>query len=133
MLQLLLASVVIGAVIALAVAATRGRPAETFAVLLLGLPNVAWLALTIGLGATWDGRVEGPFGLPMPHALDAVLRTEDVSALDLSTLAGHDGRVWWLLVADAVLLLAVAFVMAALSPARVRPGSTPCTWRWRSH
>ncbi|PWI07728.1 hypothetical protein DIZ27_26255 [Streptomyces sp. NWU339] len=120
MLRLLLAFVVIGAVIALVVAATRGHPAETFAVILLGLPNVTWLALTIGLGATWDGRVQGPFGLPMPHVLDEVLRTEDVSALNLSTLAEHDGRVWWLLVADAVLLLAVAFVMAALSPARVR-------------
>ncbi|MGY0065585.1 streptophobe family protein [Streptomyces sp. QTS137] len=120
MLQLLLAFVVIGVVIALVVAATRGRPAETFAVLLLGLPNVTWLALTIGLGATWDGRVEGPFGLPMPHILDEVLRTGDVSALNLSTLAEHDGRVWWLPVADAVLLLAVAFVMAALSPAGVR-------------
>ncbi|MBL3669569.1 hypothetical protein JL475_27020 [Streptomyces sp. M2CJ-2] len=120
MLRLLLAFVVIGAVIALVVAATRGHPADTFAVILLGLPNVTWLALTIGLGATWDGRVEGPFGLPMPHVLDEVLRTEDVSALNLSTLAEHDGRVWWLLVADAVLLLAVAFVMAALSPARVR-------------
>lgn len=122
MLRLLLASVVIGAVIALVVAATRGHPADTFAVILLGLPNVTWLALTIGLGATWDGRVEGPFGLPMPHVLDEVLRTEDVSALNLSTLAEHDGRVWWLLVADAVLLLAAAFVMAARSPARVRAG-----------
>ncbi|MGJ3562116.1 streptophobe family protein [Streptomyces sp. INA 01156] len=132
MLWLLLASVVIGAVTALVVAATRGHPADTFAVILLGLPNVTWLALTIGLGATWDGRVEGPFGLPLPHVLDEVLRTEDVSALNLSTLAEHDGRVWWLLVADAVLLLAVAFVMAALSPAGSGPGSTPCTWRWRS-
>ncbi|MFE7815771.1 streptophobe family protein [Streptomyces sp. NPDC057433] len=120
MLHLLLAFVVIGAVIALTVAVTRGRPAETFAVLLLGLPNVTWLALTLGLGATWDGRVEGPFGLPMPHVLDEVLRTGDVSALNLSTLAEHDGRVWWLPVVDAVLLPAVAFVMAARSPAGVR-------------
>ncbi|MCX2924020.1 streptophobe family protein [Streptomyces sp. NEAU-W12] len=120
MLHLLLAFVVIGVAIALVVAVTRGRPAETLAVLLLGLPNAAWLALTLGLGATWDGRVEGPFGLPMPHALDEVLRTGDVSALNLSTLAEHDGRVWWLPVVDAVLLLAVAFVMAARSPAGVR-------------
>ncbi|MEU3144739.1 MULTISPECIES: streptophobe family protein [unclassified Streptomyces] len=120
MLHLLLAFVVIGSVIALTVAVTRGRPAETFAVLLLGLPNVTWLALTLGLGATWDGRVEGPFGLPMPHVLDEVLRTGDVSALNLSTLAEHDGRVWWLPVLDAVLLPAVAFVMAARSPAGVR-------------
>ncbi|CAL9645402.1 streptophobe family protein [Streptomyces sp. Tu 3180] len=120
MLQLLLAHVVIGLVVALAVAATRGHPAETFAVILLGLPNVAWPALTIGLGATWDGRVDGPFGLPMPQVLDEVLRTPDVSTLNLGTLAEHDGRVWWLVVVDAVLLLATAFVMAALSPARIR-------------
>ncbi|NEC27048.1 hypothetical protein G3I20_10880 [Streptomyces sp. SID8111] len=120
MVQLLLAYVVIALLIALVVAVTRGHAAETFAVILLGLPNVAWLALTIGLGATWDGRVDGPFGLPMPHVLDEVLRTPDISALDLGTLAEYDGRVWWLLVVDAVLLLTTAFVMAALSPARIR-------------
>lgn len=120
MVRLLLAYVVIALLIALVVAVTRGHAAETFAVILLGLPNVAWLALTIGLGATWDGRVDGPFGLPMPHVLDEVLRTPDVSALNLGTLAEHDGRVWWLLVVDAVLLLTTAFVMAALSPARIR-------------
>ncbi|MFI6655068.1 streptophobe family protein [Streptomyces sp. NPDC050523] len=121
MVALLLAFVAVGVVIALVVAATRGHAAETFAVILLGLPNVAWLALTLGLGATWTGRVHGPFGLPMPHVLDEVLRTKDVSTLNLHTLAHYDGRVWWLLVADAVLVLASAFSMAARSPARIRP------------
>ncbi|MFE6097612.1 streptophobe family protein [Streptomyces massasporeus] len=120
MVALLLACVVIGLVVALIVAATKGHARETFAVILLGLPNLVWLALTIGLGATWNGRVEGPFGLPMPQVLDEVLRTPDVSELNLRTLAEHDGRVWWLLVVDVVLLLAAAFVMAARSPARVR-------------
>ncbi|WP_189597176.1 streptophobe family protein [Streptomyces pilosus] len=121
MVRLLLAAVVIALVVALVVAATRGHPVETFALILLGLPNVAWLALTVGLGATWDGRVEGPFGLPMPQVLDEVLRTPELSELNLGTLVEHDGaRWWWLLVADAVLLLAAAFMMAALSPADVR-------------
>ncbi|MFC9129889.1 streptophobe family protein [Streptomyces sp. NPDC057099] len=120
MVALLLAYVVIGVVIALVVAATRGHATETFAVILLGMPNLVWLALTIGLGATWTGRVEGPFGLPMPQVLDEVLRTPDISELNLRTLSEHDGRVWWLLVIDVVLLLAAAFVMAARSPARVR-------------
>ncbi|MEU3086042.1 streptophobe family protein [Streptomyces massasporeus] len=120
MVALLLACVVIGVVVALIVAATKGHARETFAVILLGIPNLVWLALTIGLGATWNGRVEGPFGLPMPQVLDEVLRTPDVSELNLRTLAEHDGRVWWLLVIDVVLLLAAAFVMAARSPARVR-------------
>lgn len=66
MVALLLAYVVVGVVVALVVAATRDRPADTFAVLLLGLPNLAWPALTIGLGATWNGRVEGRSGSRCP-------------------------------------------------------------------
>ncbi|MFF7051293.1 streptophobe family protein [Streptomyces griseorubiginosus] len=119
MVILLLAYVVLGTLVALVVAATRGHVPETFAVILLGMPNLVWLALTIGLGATWNGKVQGPFGLPMPHVLDEVLRSKDTQALNLRTLAEHDGRVWWLLVLDAVLLLALAFLMAARSPARV--------------
>ncbi|WP_030325783.1 streptophobe family protein [Streptomyces sp. NRRL B-3229] len=119
MVILLLAYVVLGTLVALVVAATRGHVPETFAVILLGMPNLVWLALTIGLGATWNGKVQGPFGLPMPHVLDEVLRSKDTQALNLRTLAAHDGRVWWLLVLDAVLLLALAFLMAARSPARV--------------
>ncbi len=119
MVALLLAYVVVGFVVGLVVAATRGHPANTFAVLLLGLPNLAWLALTIGLGATWDGRVEGPFGLPMPRVLDEVLRGPDVSTLNVGTLAEHDGRMWWLVVVAAVLLLAAGFVLASRSPARM--------------
>ncbi|WP_229857702.1 streptophobe family protein, partial [Streptomyces anandii] len=119
MVALLLVYVVVGLVVALVTAATRGHPAESFAVILLGLPNLTWLALTIGMGATWNGRVDGPFGLPMPHILDRVLRTPDVSTLNLGTLAEHDGRVWWLLVVDAVLLPAAAFLMATRSPAGV--------------
>ncbi|MEV5906679.1 streptophobe family protein [Streptomyces sp. NPDC052127] len=120
MVLLLLCCVVLGLVVALVDAATRGHAARTFAVVLLGLPNLAWLAFTIGLGATWNGRVEGPFGLPMPQVLDEVLRSQDDARLNLRTLAEHDGRVWWLLAVDAALLLLAAFVMAAHSPAGTR-------------
>ncbi|MFI9169552.1 streptophobe family protein [Streptomyces lincolnensis] len=120
MVVLLLTWVVLGSLVALVVAATRGHAAETLAVVLLGMPNLVWLTLTVGLGATWNGRVEGPFGLPMPHVLDQVLRSSDTAALDLGSLAEYDGRVWWLVVVTALLLLTAAFVMAARSPARVR-------------
>lgn len=120
MVVLLLAHVVLGTLVALVAAVTRGHAPQTLAVILLGMPNLVWLALTIGLGATWNGRVEGPFGLPMPHLLDEVLRSKDTATLDLHTLAEHDGRVWGLVVVEAVLLLSVAFLMAARSPARVR-------------
>lgn len=120
MVVLLLVFVALGIVIGLVVAVTRGQPAQSLALVLLGMPNLVWLALTTGLGATWEGRVEGPFGLPMPHVLDEVLRTPDTATLNLNTLSDYDGRVWWLVVVDAVLLLAAAFLMAARSPARTR-------------
>ncbi|MCX4767512.1 streptophobe family protein [Streptomyces sp. NBC_01275] len=120
MVVLLLVYVVLGVVIALVVAATRGHAAATLAVVLLGLPNLVWLVFTIGLGVTWNGRVEGPFGLPMPHVLDEVLRGKDTATLNLSALAEYDGRVWWLVAVNAVLLAAAAFSVAARSPARMR-------------
>lgn len=123
MLLLLLAYVLIGLVVGVVVATTRGHPAETLAVLLLGLPNVTWLALGVGIGGSWEGRAEGPFGLPMPQILDSVLRGPDgadLSTVDLSSLAAHDGRAWWLLPIAAVLLLGAAFVAAVRSPARIR-------------
>ncbi|MEN8654206.1 streptophobe family protein [Streptomyces sp. 21So2-11] len=121
MVVLLLGYVLLGLLAGLVVMATRGHPAETVAVILLGLPNLVWLALTLGLGASWEGKVEGPFGLPMPQALDSVLRTPQDSTLNLRTLADYDGRAWWLAAVAAVLLLATAFLMAARSPARTRP------------
>ncbi|MFI6942883.1 streptophobe family protein [Streptomyces sp. NPDC050418] len=120
MVGLLLAYVALGVVIAVIVAVTRGHAAETFAVVLLGLPNLVWLSLTLGLGATWNGQVEGPFGLPMPHVLDEVLRGPDVSTLNVRTLAEQDGRVWWLVVVAALMLLAAGFVLAARSPRQMR-------------
>ncbi|RVU22671.1 hypothetical protein EOT10_22250 [Streptomyces antnestii] len=120
MVALLLACVAVGVVIGLVVAATRGHAAETFAVILLGLPNLVWFAYTLGLGASWEGKVDGPFGLPMPHVLAEVLRTPDISTVNIRTLAEHDGRVWWTVAVAAVLTLGAAFVMALRSPARMR-------------
>ncbi|MFS4092160.1 streptophobe family protein [Streptomyces sp. AF1A] len=127
MVELLLACVVVGLVTALVTAATRGPAPPTFALILLGLPNLVWPALTIGLGATWNGRVDGPFGLPVPHILDRILRTPDVSELNLGSLTEYDARMWWLAVAAAVLLLGAAFRMAVRSPARIR------LWRHAVH
>ncbi|WP_328890646.1 streptophobe family protein [Streptomyces sp. NBC_00316] len=121
MVALLLGYVLVGLVVALVVAATRGHPAQTFAVILLGLPNLVWPAYTLGLGASWEGRADGPFGLPMPQLLDSVLRTPDISTVDVATLADRDGRAWWLVVAAALFTLAAAFLMAVRSPARMRP------------
>ncbi|MFF0474974.1 streptophobe family protein [Streptomyces sp. NPDC004284] len=123
MLLLLLAYVAVGLVIGIVVAATKGHAADTLAVLLLGLPNITWIALGVGIGGSWQGKAEGPFGLPMPQILDAVLRSKgdspDLSTVDLSSLAAQDARAWWLLPVAAVLVLAAAFLAAVRSPARI--------------
>lgn len=117
---LLLAYVVLGIGVGVVVAATQGHAARTMAVVLLGLPNLAWVALTVGFGGAWEGKVEGPFGLPMPHPLDQVLRGPDLSTLDLASLTEQDPRWWWLVPAAAVLLLATGVLAAVRSPAHVR-------------
>ncbi|MFI1827569.1 streptophobe family protein [Streptomyces sp. NPDC020412] len=120
MVTLLLVYVAAALVVALVVAATRGHAAQTIAVVLLGLPNLAWLGMLFGLGASFDGVAEGPFGLPMPKALDAVLRTPGGTTVDLRSLAAEDGRAWWLLVVFAVLVSAAAVAAAVRTPAPLR-------------
>ncbi|WP_374772623.1 streptophobe family protein [Streptomyces sp. NBC_01310] len=118
---LLLAYVVLGIAVGLVVAATQGHAARTFAVILLGLPNLAWFALTLGFGGAWEGKVDGPFGLPMPQLLDEVLRGSDLSTVDVASLAERDARAWWLVAVAAVLLLGTGVLAAVRSPAHVRP------------
>ncbi|MEV7521133.1 streptophobe family protein [Streptomyces sp. NPDC091371] len=118
---LLLAYVVIGIGVGIVVAATQGHAARTFAVLLLGLPNLVWPALTLGFGGAWEGKVEGPFGLPMPQLLDQALRGPDLSTVDVASLAERDARAWWLVAVAAVLLLGTGVLAAVRSPAHVRP------------
>ncbi|ARZ72046.1 membrane protein [Streptomyces albireticuli] len=121
MLAVLLAYVVLGLVAGVVVLLVRGHPAETAAVLLLGLPNLAWLAFGVGLGGTWDGRAPD-IGLPVPKALAAVLRQSDgKGAVNLSSLTQQDGRAWLLLVLAALALLAAGFLMAVRSSPRTRP------------
>ncbi|MET8678534.1 streptophobe family protein [Streptomyces sp. NPDC004647] len=123
MLQVLLAYVVIGLVTGVIVAITHEHRAETIAVLLLGLPNLVWMAFGIGIGGAWEGRVAEGIGLPMPHVLDQVLRRpgRGDATLDLASLSEQDGRAWLLVAVAAVLLLAAGFVAAVRSPARTRP------------
>lgn len=117
---LLLAYVVLGVGTGLVVAVTQGHAERTLAVVLLGLPNLAWLALTLGLGGAWEGKVEGPFGLPMPQLLDQVLRGPDLSTVHVASLAERDSRAWWLVAVAAVLLLGAGVLAAVRSPAHVR-------------
>ncbi|WP_431961048.1 streptophobe family protein [Actinacidiphila sp. bgisy160] len=117
MVGVLLVYVAVGAVIAVVTAFTRAEPADSFAVVFLGLPNVAWLALGIGMGASWHGSVQGALGVPMPEALAAVLRSGDGDVtLDLASLSERDGRAWWLVVAAVVAMLGAGWATARRAP-----------------
>ncbi|GAA0421024.1 streptophobe family protein [Streptomyces luteireticuli] len=116
---LLLGYVLLGLVVGVVVLCTRGHTARTAAVLLLGLPNLAWLALGVGLGGAWKGSVPGGgIGLPMPRALAAVLQEGGGEAtVDLTSLSRHDGRTWVLVAVAAVALVAAGFLTARAFPA----------------
>ncbi|WP_328297104.1 streptophobe family protein [Streptomyces sp. NBC_00435] len=124
---LLLAYVVVGIGVGLVVAVTQGHAGRTLAVILLGLPNLVWPALTLGFGGAWEGTAEGPFGLPMPQVLDQALRASGsdagagLSSIDVASLAERDSRAWWLVVLAVVLLLGTGALAAARSPGYVRP------------
>ncbi|MFD3875315.1 streptophobe family protein [Streptomyces sp. NPDC058623] len=118
---LLLAYVVLGLGVGVVVALTQGHADRTLAVLLLGLPNLVWPALTLGFGGAWRGRAEGPFGLPMPRLLDEALRGPELSTVDVASLAERDARAWWLVPVAAVLLLGAGVLAAVRSPVHVRP------------
>ncbi|WP_312018578.1 streptophobe family protein [Streptomyces sp. I05A-00742] len=116
---LLLGYVLLGLVVGVVTLITRGHSAETAAVLLLGLPNLAWMALGVGLGGAWDGRVPDSIGLPVPHALAAVLREPGggSATVDLASLGRYDDRAWVLVVVAALALAATGFLMARRFPA----------------
>ncbi|MFI6846445.1 streptophobe family protein [Kitasatospora sp. NBC_00085] len=122
MLLVLLVYVAIGVVVGLLTAAVHGNARETMAVLLLALPNLAWLAFGVGLGAQWHGHLTGAVGLPVPKVLAEVLRVPDgqEATVSLGTLADQDARAWWLLPLAAALMLAAGVLTAYRSPRGVR-------------
>ncbi|GAA1138630.1 hypothetical protein F4556_007033 [Kitasatospora gansuensis] len=117
-LTLLLCAVALGLLAGLVSATMDGHPRETLAVVLLALPNLAWLALGLGFGASWHGSAGGDLGLPMPQLLTDVLRTSDGRdvTLDLGALTAQDGRAWLLAVLVGLLLLLTGLGAALHSP-----------------
>ncbi|MER8186397.1 streptophobe family protein [Kitasatospora sp. NPDC094015] len=122
-LNLVLVYVALGLVAGVVAVFTQGEPRQVMAVILLGLPNLAWLALGVGLGASWHGHVSDTIGLPVPEPLAAVLHSGQDVTLDLGTLADQDGRAWLLLP-----LAAVTVLLAGVGTALHAPPTVPA-WR----
>ncbi|ARF58132.1 streptophobe family protein [Streptomyces gilvosporeus] len=118
MALVLLTYVAVALITAVVVLITKGHPAQTVAVVFLGLPNLAWLALGIGTGGAWSGHVDKAIGLPVPQVLDHILRTRHGQrTLDLGAVVAQDARGWLLVALAAVVLLTAAFLAAVRSPA----------------
>ncbi|MEY9844674.1 streptophobe family protein [Streptacidiphilus sp. MAP5-3] len=124
MVVLLLGYVLVALVAGVVTAVVHGPARDTFAVILLALPNLAWLALGLGLGATWHGHLATSIGLPMPKVLSEVLRSAGTGdrTVSLGTLAQQDGRVWWLPVLAGLALLCCGIAMG-------RTGGRTTAWR----
>lgn len=119
-LVLLLGYVLLALVAGIVTAVVHGPARDTMAVVLLALPNLAWLALGLGLGATWHGHLNAGIGLPMPKVLSEVLRSAGTrdTTVSLGSLAHQDGRVWVLPVLAGVALLCCGIAMGRASGGR---------------
>ncbi|MBF9068948.1 hypothetical protein I2501_35845 [Streptacidiphilus sp. NEAU-YB345] len=124
MVVLLVGYVLVALVAGVVTAVVHGPARDTFAVILLALPNLAWLAFGLGLGATWHGHLNATIGLPMPKVLSEVLRSAGTQdrTVSLGTLAQQDGRVWWLPVLAGLALLCCGIAMG-------RTGGRTTAWR----
>lgn len=97
MLLTLLGYAVIGLVIGIVELITNDRPAQTLAVIFLGLPNLAWMALGIGTGGAWVGHIDKALGLPCRTSSTRCSAPTDsapsTSARSPNTTAGPG--CWW--------------------------------------
>ncbi|WP_051944452.1 streptophobe family protein [Streptacidiphilus rugosus] len=132
-LAVLLGYVLVALVAGLVTAVVHGPARDVLAVVVLALPNVAWLAFGVGLGGSWHGHLNAGIGLPMPKVLSAALRaagagTHDTT-VDLATLAQRDGRVWLLPVLAGLALLGCGVALGAGGVRRASEGGTSPLWR----
>ncbi|GAA1126642.1 streptophobe family protein [Kitasatospora arboriphila] len=126
-LTLLLVYVALALPAGLVEAAVGGHARQTLAVVFLGLPNLAWLALGIGMGGAWHGHVAGTLGLPMPQPLAGVLQQNQDVRLDAATLTDQDSRTWLLVALAVVALLFTGLGMAMHAPPGIK------AWRHAVH
>lgn len=115
------AAVLLGAVAAGAVAgivdglAGKGGRAAVGGVL-LGTPNGVFLGVPLGMGVPLNGKASGLLTHFLPKPVDQVLKGGNGQTLTVGGLARLDGRVWLLVVAVALMLLAMGVLAAVRTP-----------------
>ncbi|GAA1132066.1 hypothetical protein GCM10009577_64530 [Streptomyces javensis] len=83
---------------------------------LLGAPNGVWIGVPLGLFVPWYGRASGALRHVLPDPVDDLLAGPGGERLTVGRLAELDGRVWLLVVASVLLMLAAGVLTAARTP-----------------
>ncbi|WP_432251886.1 streptophobe family protein [Streptomyces sp. HNM1019] len=83
---------------------------------LLGAPNGVWIGIPLGLFVPWYGRVSGALRHVLPDPVDDLLAGPGGDRITVGRLAELDGRVWLLVVASVLLVLAAGVLTAARTP-----------------
>ncbi|GAA1267157.1 hypothetical protein GCM10009579_27080 [Streptomyces javensis] len=83
---------------------------------LLGAPNGVWIGVPLGLFVPWYGRASGALRHVLPDPVDDLLAGPGGERLTVGRLAQLDGRVWLLVVASVLLMLAAGVLTAARTP-----------------
>lgn len=83
---------------------------------LLGAPNGVWIGVPLGLFVPWYGRASGALRQVLPDPVDDLLAGTGGEPFTVGRLAEFDGRVWLLVVASVLLMLAAGVLTAARTP-----------------
>ncbi|MBV9025939.1 MAG: hypothetical protein JO362_19610 [Streptomycetaceae bacterium] len=114
--SVLLLAVVAGFAIAVYSAITDDHPGRIIGSALVGGVNGVWLGTALGLFVPWQGRATGPLALLVPHPLDRLIGGGSGQPATISRLAQLDGRMWLLVVAAVLMMLAAGVLAAARTP-----------------
>ncbi|MBL1102561.1 streptophobe family protein [Streptomyces coffeae] len=123
----LVLAVVAGLVAAVYAAAGDDHPRLVLGTALLTAPNGVWLGTALGLFVPWHGSVTGALARVLPAPFDALLAGQGDEPITVGRLAELDGRVWLLVVASVLMMLAAGVLTAVRTPtegARPRPLGT---------
>ncbi|MEV0279891.1 streptophobe family protein [Streptomyces sp. NPDC050610] len=104
------------------------HPRRVLGSAVLAAPNGVWLGLPIGLFVPWHGRAGGALVRLLPDPLDKLLGSKTDEAVTVGRLAELDGRVWLLVLACVLTMLATGLLAAARTP---RNGLKPLAYAGR--
>ncbi|MFC0596908.1 streptophobe family protein [Streptomyces palmae] len=118
----LVLAVVAGIAAGLYAAIRDDRPGLVIGTALLGAPNGVWLGVSLGLFVPWHGQATGALRQVLPDPLDQLLGAQEKERITIGRLAELDSRVWLLVVASVLMVLAAGVLLAVRTPVPSRAG-----------